>query len=145
MSLIKWRERPTLPTMNTFFDNFFRDDDFVFPAVMRERTVPAVNVSEDERVFKVEVAAPGMTREDFKVAIEDNMLVISSEKEEKKEEEGKNWTRKEYNYHSFSRSFWMPENVKPENITAVYKDGILEINIPKKEVEIKKTKAIEVK
>lgn len=144
MSLIKWRDR-TLPTANTFFDNFFRDDDGFFPTVVRDRTVPAVNVSEDEKSFKVELAAPGMTREDFHVEVERNMLIIRSEKEEKKEEEEKNWTKKEYNYTSFERSFWMPENVLANKVSAAYKDGILTITLPKKEVEVKQTKAIEVK
>ena len=144
MSLIKWRDR-TLPTVNTFFDNFFRDDDNLFPGFFRERTVPSVNVSEDNNFFKVELAAPGMTREDFHVSIERNMLVIKSEKEEEKEEKEKTWTRKEYSYSTFERSFWMPENVLPEKISAIYKDGILTVTLPKKEVEVKKTKAIEVK
>lgn len=144
MSLIKWRDR-TLPTANTFFDNFFRDDDGFFPTVFRDRTVPAVNVSEDEKLFKVELAAPGMTREDFHVEVERNMLIIRSEKEEKKEEAEKNWTKKEYNYTSFERSFWMPENVLADKVSAAYKDGILTITLPKKEVEVKQTKAIEVK
>ena len=144
MSLIKWRDR-TLPTVNTFFDNFFRDDDNIFPTFFRERSVPAVNVSEDDKHFQVEMAAPGMIREDFHVSIERNMLVIRSEKEEEKEETEKTWTRKEYNYNAFERSFWMPENVLPEKISATYKDGILKVVIPKKEVELKHTKAIEVK
>lgn len=144
MSLIKWRDR-TLPTTNMFFDNFFRDDDNLFPSFYRERTVPAVNVSEDDKFFKVELAAPGMVRDDFHVSIERNMLLIKSEKEEEKEEEGKTWTRKEYNYTAFERSFWMPENVLPEKISATYREGILTVVLPKKEVEVKKTKAIEVK
>jgi HSP20 family protein len=144
MSLIKWKDR-TLPTVNTFFDNFFRDDDGFFPTVFRERTVPAVNVSEDDKIFKVEMAAPGLKRDDFHVSIERNMLVIKSEIEEEKEVEEKTWTRKEYNYRAFERSFWMPENVLPEKIEAVYKNGILTVMLPKKEVVVKKTKAIEVK
>jgi HSP20 family protein len=144
MSLIKWRDR-TLPTVNTFFDNFFRDDNNFFPNFLPERTVPAVNVSEDDKLFAVELAAPGMTRDDFHVSIERNMLIIRSEKEEEKEEVEKTWTRKEYNYNAFERSFWMPENVLPEKISATYKEGILKVVIPKKEVEVKKTKAIEVK
>ncbi|MCB0664981.1 MAG: Hsp20/alpha crystallin family protein [Saprospiraceae bacterium] len=144
MSLIKWRDR-TLPTVNTFFDNFFRDDDNLYPAFFRERTVPAVNVSEDDKYFRIAMAAPGLTREDFHVGVERNMLVIKSEKEVEKEEEEKTWTRKEYNYTAFERSFWMPENVLPEKISATYRDGILTVTLPKKEVEVKKTKAIEVK
>lgn len=144
MSLIKWKDR-TLPTVNTFFDNFFRDDDGFFPTIFRERTVPAVNVSEDDKLFKVEMAAPGLKRDDFHVSIERNMLVIKSELEEEKEVEEKTWTRKEYNYTAFERSFWMPENVLPEKIEAVYKNGILTVTLPKKEVVVKKTKAIEVK
>lgn len=144
MSLIKWRDR-TLPTVNTFFDNFFRDDDGLFPTFFRERTVPAVNVSEDDKFFRVELAAPGMKRDDFHVALERNMLVIKSEKEEEKEEKEKTWTRKEYNYSAFERSFWMPENVLADKISANYHDGVLVVEIPKKEVEVKKVKTIEVK
>lgn len=144
MSLIKWRDR-TLPTGNTFFDNFFRDDEGLFPTFFRERTVPAVNVSEDDKFFRVELAAPGMKRDDFHVALERNMLVIKSEKEEEKEEKEKTWTRKEYNYSAFERSFWMPENVLADKISANYHDGVLVVEIPKKEVEVKKVKTIEVK
>ena len=144
MSLVKWKDR-TLPTVNTFFDNFFKDDEGFFPTIFRERTVPAVNVSEDDKVFKVEMAAPGLNREDFHVSVERNMLIIKSELEEEKEVEEKTWTRKEYNYRAFERSFWMPESVLPEKIDAVYKNGVLTVTLPKKEVEIKKTKAIEVK
>jgi HSP20 family protein len=145
MSLVKWRDRSTLPTFNNLFDNFFRDDDGFFPSFYREKTVPAVNVSEDDAYFRVEMAAPGMKKDDFHVSIERNMLIIKSEKEEKKEEEDKNWTRREYHFTSFERSFWLPENVLPEKISATYKDGVLAITLPKKEVEVKKTKAIEVK
>lgn len=145
MSLVKWRDRSTLPTFGSFFDNFFRDDDGFFPSFYRERTVPAVNVSEGDTFFRVEMAAPGMKKDDFHVSIERNMLIIKSEKEEKKEEEEKNWTRREYYFTSFERSFWLPENVLPEKIAATYKDGILAITLPKKEVEVKKTKEIEVK
>ncbi|MEJ5303042.1 MAG: Hsp20/alpha crystallin family protein [Bacteroidales bacterium] len=95
--------------------------------------LPAVNIVETGTSFEIEVAAPGFTKDDFKVDVHNNVLTISSQKEEKKEEEGKNYRRREFAYASFERSFTLPDIVDADKITASHKDGILKVIIPKKE------------
>lgn len=147
MSLIKWRSpSEMMPAIPNWMDNFFRDDDFFANRWTREMTVPAVNVQETEKEFRLEVAAPGMKKEDFKLEVKEGMLYISAETKEEKEMKEEGYTRKEFNYHSFSRSFWLPENVKSDDIKATYKDGILNLVLPKAKVEKKvPTKLIEIK
>ncbi|MDJ1482028.1 Hsp20/alpha crystallin family protein [Cytophagaceae bacterium YF14B1] len=95
--------------------------------------IPAVNVHENETGYTLEVAAPGQQKENFNINLDGRVLTISSEqKEEKKEENGK-WTRKEFNYSSFKRSFTLPENVNAENIEATYENGVLVVVVPKAE------------
>lgn len=96
-------------------------------------TVPAVNISEEKDVFKLSLAAPGMSKADFNVDVDGDTLTISAEKEEKKETKDEKISREEYNYSSFSRSFRLPEGVKKEGISAVYQDGLLKVTLPKKE------------
>jgi len=108
-------------------------------------TVPAVNIKEAESHFEIEVAAPGVSKEDFKVKLEKNILTVTSEKEMKKDEEKGNFMRKEFSYNSFCRSFSIPETVDVEKIKASHKDGILVIELPKvDEAKIKFNKEIKV-
>lgn len=100
-----------------------------------EMTTPSVNVVETKNAFGLEVAAPGMKKEDFKVEVKDGCLVISAETKAEKEQKEENYTRKEFNYQAFTRSFWLPENVKADDIKATYMDGILKLNVPKIKVE----------
>jgi HSP20 family protein len=95
--------------------------------------VPAVNITEQKDEYQVSLAAPGLKKDDFKIDVDGNMLTISSEKEESKEEKEKSFTRKEYNYSSFSRSFTLPEEINKEKIEARYEDGVLKIALPRKE------------
>jgi HSP20 family protein len=135
MSLVNWRNRHEMLPVLTFpnwVDNFFKDDDFFDNRFFgKEMTVPAVNVSETKEAYHLEVAAPGMKKSDFKIEVKDGALVISAETKSEKEEKGDNYTRKEFSFNSFSRSFWLPENVKQENIKATYTDGILKLAVPK--------------
>lgn len=109
-------------------------------------TIPAVNVKETEKEFLLEVAAPGMKKDDFKLEVKEGMLYISAETKMEKEEKEENFTRREFSYTTFSRSFWLPENVKSTDIKAAYKDGILNITLPKIKVEKKApAKLIEIK
>lgn len=130
--------------MPSLFDDFFRpwnewfDNGGSFWG--KTMTVPAVNITESKDEFLVAVAAPGMKKDDFKIDIDGNMLTISCEKEEKKEEKEQRFTRKEYNYTSFSRSFTLPDDVNKDKIEARYEDGILKMSLPKKE-EVKKLAA----
>ena len=132
------------------FDDFFKpwnewfDDRRFFNQVA---TVPSVNITENKDNYQVALAAPGLKKEDFKIDVEGNMLTISSEKEENKEEKNEKYTRKEYSYSSFSRSFTLPEDVKQEAIDAHYENGELKIMLPRRE-ELKNgagTKRIAVK
>ncbi len=121
--------------MPSFFEDFFGKD--LMPDLFEDRanmSVPAVNVLEDADNFKIELAAPGMEKKDFKIDLENNVLTISSEKEYKHEDEkdGK-FMRREFGYASFKRSFTLPESVDADKIKANYKDGLLHINIPKRE------------
>ncbi len=104
--------------------------------------VPAVNIKENETSFEITLAAPGKKKEDFNIELEENILTISSEKTEKKSEENKDekYTRKEFSYASFKRSFTLPETIDEENIAASYDHGVLAIRIPKKEEVLEDTK-----
>jgi len=96
-------------------------------------TVPVVNVMESKDNYQVSLAAPGLRKNDFKIDLDGNMLIISSEKEEEKQDNDTRYTRKEYSYSSFSRSFNLPEGVNQDKIEASYQDGILRVVLPKKE------------
>jgi len=127
----------------SLFDDFFKpwNEWFDRPAFFeRMKTMPAVNVKEDTDSYTVSLAAPGLKKEDFKLDIEGNMLTISCEKEEQEEEKNEKFTRKEYDYFSFSRSFTLPEDVKQDGIDAHYENGVLNIRLPRLE-EAKKLAA----
>jgi HSP20 family protein len=111
------------------------------------KTFPSVNISEDDQSFCVDVVAPGFRKEDFKVNVEDDVLTISAETETQNRDEEDNqreYSRREYSYNSFTRSFRLPENAKDNEVSATYKDGILELNIPKTENPAKEKKEIQV-
>jgi HSP20 family protein len=128
----------------TVFDEFFKPWNELFDNGSsffgRVMTVPAVNILENKEDYKVSLAVPGMKKEDFNIDVEGNMLSISCEKEENTEEKEEQFTRKEYNYTSFSRSFTLPEGVNKEKIEAKYEDGVLKLVLPKRE-EAKKLAA----
>ena len=116
-----------------FNDIFFRD---FMPGVYRNnqfKSLPAINISEGDSEFTIEIAAPGLSKKDFSINLEKNCLTISSMREEQSEENNDHYRRKEFNYDSFSRSFTLPESVDNEKIKASHKDGILYVSIPKKE------------
>lgn len=145
MSLIKRSARPSLVN-GAWLSDFFDNDRFFDADWMSKQSIPAVNVKESDSGFEIEVAAPGLTKKDFKVNVDNGVLTISSEKEEEKEQKEKDYTRKEFSYSSFSRSFTLPENVNEEEVKASYQDGILKLNVPKKSITVSKSKkAIEVK
>lgn len=109
------------------------------------KNIPAVNIVEGNDEFTIEVAAPGLDKKDFKIALENNQLTISSEKEDKVENQNDKFVRREFRYHSFCRSFTLPETVESDKIRAKHNDGILYVNIPKKEVaKIKPTRQIQI-
>lgn len=111
-------------------------------------TMPSVNVKETETNYEIEMAVPGLKKEDFKINIDRNILTISSESQTENEEkdEKKNYTRREFNYQSFTRSFTMPSDiVDVEHIEAKYDNGILKLAVPKRENAKKEVKTIEIK
>ncbi len=138
------------PTNNRFFfDDFFGKDIFDFNSNSLVKSTPAVNVKENEKEFTLEVAAPGLQKEHFNVAVEDGVLTISAETKSEKTEgdENSKFTRKEFSYSSFKRSFTLDEeSIDADNIIAKYENGILNIAIPKKVKieEEKKAKTISI-
>lgn len=128
--------RKAAPLLPAFFDDMFKPWKDLFDmngGRTWTATVPAVNISEEKDAFKLSLAAPGMSKTDFNVDVDDDTLIISAEKEEKKETKDEKISREEYNYSSFSRSFLLPEGVKKDAISAVYQDGVLKLTLPKKE------------
>jgi HSP20 family protein len=118
------------------FDDFFQSDNFLNDRWLNKQfkqTLPAVNIKENKKEFNIEFASPGFTKKDFKIDLDQDVLTISAEKEKEKTEENDSFTRKEFSYNSFSRSFTLPKTVNAEKIDAKYNDGILKLSIPKKE------------
>lgn len=131
----------------TVFSDFFNADRFFGPKWFEgefEQTLPSVNIKEGREAFSIELAAPGFAKDDFKIDLEEGVLTISAEKKEEKSEKEDRYTRKEYSYNSFSRSFALPQNSNADGIEANYSDGILKLKLPKKEVD-KENKKKEIK
>lgn len=133
-----------------FFPSFFNDffnDSWITPQF--HSTSPAINVSEDDKGYKVEIAAPGMTKEDFNVSISDGDIVIAMEKknENKDENKDKKYIRREFSYSKYEQRLALPDNVDKQNITAQMTDGVLYIDIPKMtpEEKAKECQCIEIK
>ncbi|MCX7985810.1 MAG: Hsp20/alpha crystallin family protein [Bacteroidales bacterium] len=140
--MLALRNINTLPSLvEEFFNNDF---PFSWLRTWSTSSVPAVNIAENKDEYRIEVAAPGLDKDDFKVNIEDDTLTISANKEVKKEEKDETYTRREFSYTSFSRSFNLPDTVDSEKIKAEHKNGVLTIYVPKKE-EVKKKLSREVK
>jgi HSP20 family protein len=125
MNLIK-RQKPVFTSL---IDDLFLNQDWSHI----HRDVPAVNILEVDDRFTIELAAPGKKKEDFTIELEDGLLTISSEVESKSTETGTSYTRKEFGFSSFRRSFNIPDTVLSDKIHAHYKDGILTVSLPKKE------------
>ena len=132
MTLVRYQNQ--LPSLlNHFFDtelNSWSRKNFA----ATDTTLPSVNIKENADNFMVEVAAPGFDKKDFNIELNNDVLTISSEKQiENEEKENEQFTKKEFSYQSFTRSFTLPELVEGDKIEASYKNGILAIVIPKKE------------
>jgi len=133
------RNKRFLPSFDDdMFGKDFLRDFFDFE---NNPSVPDVNVKESKDQYTIEVAAPGMSKKDFNVDVQNNMLVISSEKEAKDEKGGEeeNYVRREFSYTSFQRSFSIPETVDADNIKAKYDNGVLYVELPKKKEAVEKT------
>lgn len=129
MSIIKWNRN------SDFFPSILGEifNEEVFNKVSNRVSMPAVNLVESDNSYEIHLAAPGLKKEDFKISLENKVLTISSEKSTENEELEDKFTRKEYSYSSFSRSFTLPENTDIEGIEAKYEKGELRLNLPKKE------------
>lgn len=134
MTLVKFsngnRSTALNPWIGEVFDNFLNDTFLSDRMISR---VPAVNISESEGNYHIELAAPGLKKEDFKINLDKNVLSISAEQEVEEKEEKKNYSRREYSYNSFVRSFNLPDSVDQSNIEAEYHNGVLKINVAKRE------------
>lgn len=127
----------TRKTFRPFFPSLF-DDDFFTVNNSRPNSMPAVNIREDENNYFLELAVPGMDKKNLKIDINEDVLTISSESQNENEESKDGYTRKEFSYSSFVRSFYIPENVNRDQIQANYKEGILTVSFPKHEEDKKK-------
>ena len=128
-------------TLPTFFTDVF-DTDLLFgrnwmEPFIRNMEIPAANIIENDKEFQIDLAAPGLDKKDFQVEIANGILNISAEKKREKKEENENYTRKEFSYSGFTRSFQLPDSVKADGIKSKYDGGILHLELPKKE-ELKK-------
>jgi len=146
MTLVKFK-KPRVPWYDSMFTDLLGSDRLLTnDFLLEDKWMPAMNVKETEEHFEIEMAAPGFNKKDFDISIENGLLKISAENsEEIKEEEG-DYTRKEFNYNSFLRSFTLPDNVNEEEmIDATYKRGILKLVLNKIHVdEVTPKRVIEV-
>jgi HSP20 family protein len=135
----------TRRSFRPFYMNGFFDDDF-FPVLSSKNSnSPAVNIREDDKNYVLDFAIPGLEKKDMKIDMNEDVLTVSSEVKKESEENKNGYKRKEFSYSSFSRSFYIPENVNREKIEAVYKDGVLTVSLPKQEEEKSKvSKTIEI-
>jgi HSP20 family protein len=134
MTLVKFNERKDSgllsPVFNDIFENFFND---AFVSDRMVSRVPAVNISETDGHYHIELAAPGLKKEDFKLNLDRNVLTISAEKQSEQTENDKKYNKREYSYSSFVRSFTLPDSADDGKIEAEYTDGVLKINVAKRE------------
>lgn len=131
-----------LPGFNDVFDSILNDTFFSDRMTSR---VPAANISESEDHFHVELAAPGLKKEDFKINLDRNVMNIAVERQNEQHDDQKNYSKREYSYSSWVRSFTLPESANAEQIEAAYTDGILKIDIAKREEAKAVRRQIEIK
>jgi HSP20 family protein len=134
-SLANTNSNLNFPSWSSWLDDIFNRD---LPSVLTSNfntgmSLPQVNIKETADAFMVEMAVPGLKKSDFKLDLDNQLLSISTETKEDYEHEEENYTRREFGYSSFKRTFTLPETVDDEKIDATYKDGILNILLPKKE------------
>ena len=130
-----------------YWDDFFNDRVFNNNSPAQRKNIsPAVNIIEADNEFNIEVAVPGLTKNDFNIEVEDDVLNLFSVEKETKEDKMPNYTRREFNFSSFKRSFQLPETIDQDQIQASHKEGVLTITLVKKEEEVQNApKQIEVK
>ena len=136
MTVVKFNNRPVGKSFNNLVEDFFA----TVPSIFRDDLVASnlkaftpVNVKETESEYVLEVVAPGFQKEDFSINLDNNTLTVSAEKKEETENKNEKFIRKEYKQQSFSRSFTIDENVDAENIVAKYLNGVLTLNLAKRQ------------
>lgn len=136
MAYVKFNSRPFEGTFNNLVDDLFTELPVLFKNdfnnTERKGTIP-VNVKETEKSYQLEVVAPGFEKSDFKVNMEQDLLTISAEKKSEVKDENEKYIRREYSFRSFKRSFTLDEKIDATNIEASYVNGVLRLNLPKKE------------
>ncbi|WP_442591353.1 Hsp20/alpha crystallin family protein [Pedobacter sp. AW31-3R] len=146
MTLVKFNsdknKNANVPAFSNVFDSIFNDTFFSDRMMTR---VPAANISETADHFHVELAAPGLKKDDFKLKLERDVLSISVEQVNQNEAAERSYAKREFSYSSFVRAFTLPESANAEGIEAKYNDGVLCINIPKREEAKMVTRQIEIK
>lgn len=145
MTFVKFKNNGQLT--NSMLDKMFNPvfNEFFAPSAHdSSAVVPAVNISENESQFQIELAAPGLSKEAFAIKLEKDVLTISTEKKAEEVQEGTKFTRKEFSFHSFKRSFNLPDIADQENISAEYKEGILFVTILKKKEAVPSVKEIKI-
>ena len=143
MTLIKFNNKANnalLPGLSDVFESFFNDSFLSDRMITR---VPAVNISESNDHYHIELAAPGLKKQDFKISVDNTQLNISVEQQS--EQNDRKYNKREYSYSSFVRSFTLPELADQENIEATYEDGILKVDVAKKEEAKTTSRQIELK
>jgi HSP20 family protein len=147
MTLVKFKNDPAakytnrMPYFSELFNDYF---DGMLTSDFRRTSTPAVNIIENDENFTLEIAAPGLKKEDFKINVDNDLLTISAERKNELNEKNSRYTRKEFSYISFSRSFNLPEMVNADSINANYENGVMTLTLPKKE-ESKPKPAREIK
>lgn len=132
-----------IPSLRRMFEDFGSNDSlFDSQFFGREIQLPAVNIKENDKSFDIDVAAPGFDKGDFKLNIENNIMTISAERERESNEEKDSYTRKEFSYSSFSRSFTLPDNIKEDQIHAKYDKGLLHLTLQKSDKPAPQSKRI---
>ncbi|MCW2601859.1 MAG: Hsp20/alpha crystallin family protein [Frankiales bacterium] len=131
-----------MPGFNDVFESIFNDTFFNDRLVAR---VPAVNISETAEHFHLELAAPGLKKQDFKISLDRNVLTIAVEQQNESKAEGKVYNKREFSYTSFTRSFTLPDVADQNRIEAAYEDGLLKVDIAKKEEAKMASRQIELK
>lgn len=146
-ALARISNRSALPSFYNWIEDWFGRDYTLMDGFNTGVNMPAVNIRETDDSFVVEVAAPGMKKSDFDINLDNNLLTISSEhKVEDESSDNGNYTRREFSYTSFRRTFTLPDSVDAEAIKARYNDGILHLTLPKKEeAKLKPARTIEIK
>jgi len=145
MTLVKSEKKENM--FPSLLSDFFDADRFFanrFFGNELNQSLPAVNIKEDNKQFDIEFTAPGFAKTDFKIDVDHNILTVSAEKKEEKNEDNKRFTRKEFSFSTFSRSFTLPQTVNADKIDAKYNHGMLHLQIPKKE-ESKETPKKQIK